>query len=563
MPHTMATHRGLLAFLAGLAFVSCSVGKLLDAPPQKVIGVTPARVVHSMPPGSASKPDSVAITTAGGERPWTARHAADASWLTLVDTSGSAPGRLHLTLNPSGLAAGVYRDTIVIVVPDDPSVAQVRVPVELQILGAASRLTFFVPLTTTASRATITPAVEVRALDGDGQPFTGFTGTITLALGSHPTGAALSGTLTAPASGGVARFPDLSLDKVGSYTLTAAAQGLTGATSASFDITPGPASQLRFTVQPSNTQQNRAITPAVEVKALDDAGNDATAFTGNIVVAIGRDASPLQNAQLGGRLTVPAAAGIARFDDLTIDQVGIGYTLTVTAGGLSSTTSQPFDISTLAPPPPPPPSPATHLGFVTQPGPVEVNQTLPVVRVEALDAGGVRVTSFTGTVAIALSPNPTALAGSTSAPASGGEASFTGLQVTQPGSGYQLSASSSGLTGATSGAFNVTPPPPPATHLVFTGEPPTTVLINGAFSVEVTARDANGNTATSFSGEVSLTLQGIAVGGLNGDASVPAVNGVATFSDLRVTGLCTGCTLKASAPGLTGATSRSFNVLAL
>jgi hypothetical protein len=39
------------------------------------------------------------------------------------------------------------------------------------------------------------------------------------------------------------------------------------------------------------------------------------------------------------------------------------------------------------------------------------------------------------------------------------------------------------------------------------------------------------------------------------------VNGVATFSNLKVTGLCTGCTLVASASGLSSATSSSFNVL--
>ena len=44
--------------------------------------------------------------------------------------------------------------------------------------------------------------------------------------------------------------------------------------------------------------------------------------------------------------------------------------------------------------------------------------------------------------------------------------------------------------------------------------------------------------------------------------TVNAVNGVATFSNLHVTGLCTGCTLQATATGLAGATSSSFNVVA-
>jgi hypothetical protein len=61
---------------------------------------------------------------------------------------------------------------------------------------------------------------------------------------------------------------------------------------------------------------------------------------------------------------------------------------------------------------------------------------------------------------------------------------------------------------------------------------------------------------------VTVTLQGpIAIGGgLQGQKSVTAVNGIATFNNLSVSGLCTGCTLVASASGLTSATSRSFNV---
>jgi hypothetical protein len=88
------------------------------------------------------------------------------------------------------------------------------------------------------------------------------------------------------------------------------------------------------------------------------------------------------------------------------------------------------------------------------------------------------------------------------------------------------------------------------------------LVLNGAFSVEVTARDAQGATATSFTGTIALTLQGpVVAGGLNGTTSVSAVNGIATFSDLRVTGVCTGCSLKAAAAGLGGATSSTFNVI--
>ena len=89
------------------------------------------------------------------------------------------------------------------------------------------------------------------------------------------------------------------------------------------------------------------------------------------------------------------------------------------------------------------------------------------------------------------------------------------------------------------------------------------MALTNSFSVEVTAYDAQSQTATSFTGQVSLTLQGpIAVGGgLSGQTRVNAVNGIATFTNLSVTGICTGCRLVATAPGLSSATSRAFNVL--
>jgi hypothetical protein len=87
-------------------------------------------------------------------------------------------------------------------------------------------------------------------------------------------------------------------------------------------------------------------------------------------------------------------------------------------------------------------------------------------------------------------------------------------------------------------------------------------VLNGSFSVQVTAYDAQQQTATGFAGVVTLSLQGpIAIGGLNGQRSVTAVNGIATFNNLSVSGVCTGCTLVATASGLTSATSSPFNVI--
>ncbi len=49
-------------------------------------------------------------------------------------------------------------------------------------------------------------------------------------------------------------------------------------------------------------------------------------------------------ATLSGTLTVNARDGVASFSDLAIDRAGSGYTLTATATGFDSATSQAFDV---------------------------------------------------------------------------------------------------------------------------------------------------------------------------------------------------------------------------
>ena len=64
------------------------------------------------------------------------------------------------------------------------------------------------------------------------------TDTVTLAIGTNPSGGMLNGTLTVTVVNGVATFSDLSIDQIGDgYTLHATATGLTAGDSAAFSIT--------------------------------------------------------------------------------------------------------------------------------------------------------------------------------------------------------------------------------------------------------------------------------------------------------------------------------------
>jgi hypothetical protein len=102
--------------------------------------------------------------------------------------------------------------------------------------GAAPVLSFFVQ-PGTANAGQIMSAIQVAASDSLGGVAANFTGVITVALASNSTGAGLSGTRSARASDGIATFSNLSVDRAGTYTLSASANGATSVTSSAFLIT--------------------------------------------------------------------------------------------------------------------------------------------------------------------------------------------------------------------------------------------------------------------------------------------------------------------------------------
>src|SRR2546430_994606 len=102
----------------------------------------------------------------------------------------------------------------------------------------------------------------------------------------------------------------------------------------------GTATQVVFSVEPSDAVAGAAIARAVQVAAQDAHGDTATEFTGNVTVAIGTNPG---SGTLAGTATVAASAGVASFANLSIDKVGTGYTLTATGAG--SATSAAFNIT--------------------------------------------------------------------------------------------------------------------------------------------------------------------------------------------------------------------------
>lgn len=107
------------------------------------------------------------------------------------------------------------------------------------VAGAPVRLVFLVPPSTTPEDEVIVPAVSVRVDDANGNPVLAADDTITLAIGTNPSGGVLSGTTTVDAVDGIAELDDLAISAAGAgYTLVATAPGLTATTSPAFTVTP-------------------------------------------------------------------------------------------------------------------------------------------------------------------------------------------------------------------------------------------------------------------------------------------------------------------------------------
>ena len=204
----------------------------------------------------------------------------------------------------------------------------------------------------------------------------------------------------------------------------------------------GAATKLAFAQVPVTTSAGSPITPAVRVAIQDASGNTVTSATGQITLAIGANPG---SGTLSGTTTVDAVNGVAVFSNLSIDKTGNGYTLTAIATGLTDVTSPAFDILTGS---------ANHLVFLTGPTARVVGEKFsPALQVQVQDAGGNPVL-FAGSITLTSSVTGT-LSGTATATPFFGTATFSNLAINTAGTGYTLTALSSGVTSQTSVAFDV------------------------------------------------------------------------------------------------------------
>jgi hypothetical protein len=296
-----------------------NTGWIIDPACTPAVTISPA--VSGVPMG-----ENLNFAAGGGYQPYTFAFATNNSGATL-----SAIGRYT--------AGNVVGATDVIRVTDsfgDTADATVRVT------GPPTKLGFIVQPSNTAVGQPIAPPVKVACQDANGNTVTTINPPITMEIGNNPAGGTLSGTLTVSASRGIAEFSNLSINAGGNgYTLRATHIALAAATSDTFDVTVGDATNLGFMVEPSLTQVGTPIAPPVKVAIRDAAGNTVPTASGPVTISLGNNPG---QATLSGVLTANAVNGVATFSSLSVDVPADGYTLVASAGNLTQGTSAPFNV---------------------------------------------------------------------------------------------------------------------------------------------------------------------------------------------------------------------------
>ena len=510
---------------SGVPFAPQPVVQLVDAGGNPVAqpGVVVTAAIASG--GGALGGASTATTNAAG--------VAGFSSLSITGAAGTytlsftAPGIAPLVSGPVALGSGALSSLAIATQPT--SSAQSGVPLSQQ------------------------PAIQLKDASGNNVAQAGVAITAAIASG----GGALGGATTVTTnSAGLAQFASLAINgPSGTYTLRFTAPGVTGVTSASIILGAGAPTQLAITTQPSSAASSGVAfgqQPSVQIR--DGSGNPVAVSGVQVTAAISSGGGSLT-----GTTTITTnASGNAVFGNLAISGPVGSYTLTFTSSGLTSAVSATITLSAGS---------AAQLGLVTQASAgaasgVAFSQQ-PVVQVRDAAGNSVAQGGVLVTATIASGPGGATLGGTTTASTGGfGAATFTNLSIAGPSGTYTLQFTSPGLTSVTSGG--VTLGAGAGTQLTISTQPSSTAQSGAAFAQQpaVQLRDAANNPVAQAGVVVTATIAsgGGTLGGTS--TATTSASGLATFSNLSITGVVGARTLAFAAPGLTAATSSTITVSA-
>jgi hypothetical protein len=255
---------------------------------------------------------------------------------------------------------------------------------------------------------------------------------------------------------GIFAFKELSVNKAGTYTLTATVSDLTPAVSDPFTIVPVQGAKLVFSTRIAGASAGEGFAAQPAVTVLDRYGNTAYGSTAVVSLYLVAVTPESYDATLSGMTKVKFVNGAASFTGLSVDRAGT-YVLTATSGSLTPSYSNSFDIS---------PGPGVKLFFNTQPLTVAAGEPLtvmpPTIAVLVQDAYGNTAADSSAEITLTITPGTgssgAVLSGTAKLKATGGTACFEGLSIDKVGNSYTLTATSPGLAPAVSELFDITPP---------------------------------------------------------------------------------------------------------
>ncbi len=556
--------QGLLWLTAALALVGCDSNF-------KTVGTSPSANMSSVSLSSSSTVQNTAVTAT----------------ITLKDEDGNAvPGFTPVvSVSPSGASvscsesdsSGVSSCSLSSSTANTYT-ATVTSPVQLSavtftVYQKPTTISFTTQPAGIASGVTFASNVAVQVLDINGaaltsvQPGTVVTLTIT---GTDSTAAMTLGGVACASTGctasivaGTSTFTNLTVDKVGIYNLIATAGSAT-ATSSSFGVTHGAATQIAFTTQPSSSAiVNRVITQMPGVKVEDAAGNTVTGDPSDSSVVVSLSLLGCAGATLISDAVV-ATGGVADFSDAGIRfsaaaaQAGcqLQASATILAGAVTATS----DTMSIAVPGANS-KVSIDSGLSSTAAATVTFGSQPIVYITD-STGNINTDDYTTTVTMAKGASSTGsglLNGTVTGTAVAGVVTFTDLNFDLAGT-YFLTATSGTLTMANSSAITVSALGT-ASQLVISQQPEDSA-VSTAFqpgSVVVKILDSNGNLVNTSTANVTATLA-TGSGTLGGTTTVAAVGGVATFTDLNINAVGGGKSITFASSGTTSVTSSTFNV---
>ena len=421
--------------------------------------------------------------------------------------------------------------------------------------GAPAQLAFSSQPTSIAAGGVITPAVTVLVEDALGNLVSTATNAVTVALGANPGSATLGGTKTVNASGGVATFSTLTLDRPGTgYTLGATGSGLSGAASNPFNVSAGAATQIAANSATTlSGTAGSAVSPLPSVKVTDGSGNGIAGVNVTFAVTQG-------GGSVSGATQTTDAGGIATVGNWVLGPTaGSGNNqMTASASGLTGSPVT-FTASAAA-------GTAGKLLIATQPASSGTSGAAlspqPVIQLADINGNPVTTGGVQVTATIASGPGGSLTNATKLTSAGTGQAVFSGLAISGPSGTYTLSFSGPSLTG-TPPSNDIVIGAGSATKLAITTPPPGSVVNGQMFATQpvIQLEDASGNPVGASGVTVTASLVPSAGATLTGDLTKQTnSNGQAFFTDLGITGAAGSRTVLFAASGLTSVSSDTITV---